>query len=123
MIACVPDRSDQGIASDVITLSPDIVIPGSIGPTCAGAFGSAVGAGDPPTIVGSGPISGSGPVVVTVVVAVEVVTVVEAGAVAAGVVLPVVSFVLSLAQPARKATASPSRLDVTFDRMVPIRPT
>ena len=121
MIACDPDRSDQGIASDVITLSPDIVIPGSIGPTCAGAFGSAVGAGDPPTIVGSGPISGSGPVVVTVVVAVEVVTVVEAGA--AGVVLPVVSFVLSLAQPARKATASPSRLDVTFDRMVPIRPT
>jgi hypothetical protein len=45
------------ISIDVTTTSPDLVMPGSIGPTCTGPFGSAVGAGAPPTIVGGGPDS------------------------------------------------------------------
>jgi hypothetical protein len=45
------------ISIDVTTTPPDLVIPGSIGPTCTGPFGSAVGAGAPPTIVGAGPDS------------------------------------------------------------------
>ena len=49
----------EPITIDVTTTSPDLVIPGSIGPTWTGAFGSAVGAGAPPTTVGWGPDLGT----------------------------------------------------------------